>query len=723
MADDKTIFQRLNSIFRGTNRGSVPETVITAPPSSIERDRILFTTNDRNEYEKKLSTLRQQKYLAYQWKKAGADNSMESLAGYNAVKLMYRDVDLMDGCPEIGTALDIIAEESCPLNAEGKMLNIYSKSKRTEAILEDLFVNRLHLYTELPMIARHLCKYGNTFQLLNIDKENGVLGWMMLPVYEVDREENGYSASYAVSTMAPTATIKPDEVRFIWRGHNGDNPYMNWQIAHFRLLNDSFFLPYGVSMLHKARRAWRMWSMMEDAMLIWTLDKAIERRVYKIYVGNIDDQDVEAYVNQIANNFKRTPIIDPGTGQIDLRKNFLDVSADYFIPVRREDAPNPIETLQAASSQLQMEALEYMQLKMLTAMRVPKSFLNFQEANGKGQNLAFVDVRFARMINRIQQFLIMELNKIAMIHLYIMGLTDEIGNFTITLNNPSTQIETQELDDLTKRISAMQTALADPGTGIPMMSMHKALREIMKMSDSEIKDMLNEIRLEKAMAAELQATANIIKHTGMFDTTDRIYGDFEAMNNPQQQQAPQGEDDGMGGMGGGGGLGGLGGGDMGGDLGGDMDMDMGEPGGEEGSDLGGGGETDMDSAPDADNGTPIMEAVRSRKKTINETKKAATKSFTQQYFEMLSEGIKNEDEEAALDEPFDFDGKSVTMESTIKNVLDKFENLVDEDSLEREDILNEAIQHVEAMSGSSKENQDDTIDLGIKPKKQRNRKK
>ena len=723
MADDKTIFQRLNSIFRGTNRGSVPETVITAPPSSIERDRILFATNDRNEYEKKLSTLRQQKYLAYQWKKAGADNSMESLAGYNAVKLMYRDVDLMDGCPEIGTALDIIAEESCPLNAEGKMLNIYSKSKRTEAILEDLFVNRLHLYTELPMIARHLCKYGNTFQLLNIDKENGVLGWMMLPVYEVDREENGYSASYAVSTMAPTATIKPDEVRFIWRGHNGDNPYMNWQIAHFRLLNDSFFLPYGVSMLHKARRAWRMWSMMEDAMLIWTLDKAIERRVYKIYVGNIDDQDVEAYVNQIANNFKRTPIIDPGTGQIDLRKNFLDVSADYFIPVRREDAPNPIETLQAASSQLQMEALEYMQLKMLTAMRVPKSFLNFQEANGKGQNLAFVDVRFARMINRIQQFLIMELNKIAMIHLYIMGLTDEIGNFTITLNNPSTQIETQELDDLTKRISAMQTALADPGTGIPMMSMHKALREIMKMSDSEIKDMLNEIRLEKAMAAELQATANIIKHTGMFDTADRIYGDFEAMNNPQQQQAPQGEDDGMGGMGGGGGLGGLGGGDMGGDLGGDMDMDMGEPGGEEGSDLGGGGETDMDSAPDADNGTPIMEAVRSRKKTINETKKAATKSFTQQYFEMLSEGIKNEDEEAALDEPFDFDGKSVTMESTIKNVLDKFENLVDEDSLEREDILNEAIQHVEAMSGSSKENQDDTIDLGIKPKKQRNRKK
>ena len=462
--------------------------------------------------------------------------------------------------------------------------------------------------------------------------------------------------------------------------------------------------------------------MMEDAMLIWTLDKAIERRVYKIYVGNIDDQDVEAYVNQIANNFKRTPIIDPGTGQVDLRKNFIDVSADYFIPVRREDAPNPIETLQAANSQLQMDTLEYMQLKMLTAMRVPKSFLNFQEANGKGQNLAFVDVRFARMINRIQQFLIMELNKIAMIHLYIMGLTDEIGNFTITLNNPSTQVETQELEDLTKRINAMQVALADPGTGIPMMSMHKALREIMKMSDSDIKDMLNEIRLEKAMAAELQATANIIKKTGMFDTVDRIYGDYDAMNSDQPQQAQgQGEDDGMGGMGGGGGLGGLGGGDMGdmgdmGDLGGDMDL--GEPGGEEGSDLGGGGETDMDSAPDADNGTPLMEGLRRKKPALKEVKKKAAKSFTQQYFDILSEA-KKEEEDGTLDEPFDFDGKNVTMEETLKRVLDKFENLVDEDSLEREDIINEAIENVSAISGSS----EDAVDIGVEPKKTRKRKK
>jgi hypothetical protein len=701
-----TIFQRLNNVFRGTGRDNISPDVITTPPGMGDAaNRVLFSTNDKNEYERKLNTYKQQKYLAYQWKKVGADNAMESLAGYTAVKLMYRDADLMDGSPEIGTALDIISEETCPLTSKGKMINVYSSSKRTKAMLEDLFVNRLHIYTDLPMIARHLAKYGNTFMFLNIDKDNGIMGWTMLPVYEMDRVENGFTASYAISSTINNKDVRPDEVRFVWNGHNENNPFRNWQVAHFRLLNDSFFLPYGVSMLHKARRAWRMWSMMEDAMLIWRLDKAVERRVYKIFVGGINDADVEAYVQQIANNFKRTPIIDPATGQIDLRRNFLDVASDYFIPVRREDAPNPIETLAAANSQVQMEDVEYMQNKMFAALRVPKTFLNFQEAQGKGQNLSIMDVRFSRMINRIQQFLLMELNKIAMIHLYIMGLTDEIGNFQLSLNNPSAQIEAQELEDLTKRITTMQTALADPGTGIPMMSMHKALKEIMKMSDAEIKEMFLEIRFEKAMAAELAATANIIKKTGMFDNVDRIYGDYEAMNGGgQTQQQDEGEEDGLGGGGGG-----LGGG-LGGDLGGDMDMDLGEPGAEEGGDLGGeAGETDMGGAPAADGGEPLMENRKRRRPVLTENKSKKhliTKSFTERYFDMLAEHSKKTEE--IVEEIVDFNGKNATMEDKIRQVCSTIDNLINEEEYENENLINEAVS---ALSIDNNDVEVDDVDL------------
>lgn len=673
-----TIFQRLTNVFRGTGRNSISPDVVTSS-NWADANRVIYSTNDRAEYEKKLNTLKQQKFLAYQWKKAGADNAMESLAGYTAVKLMFRDVDLMDGSPEIGTALDIISEESCPINSKGKMLNIYSPTKRTKAMLEDLFVNRLHIFTDLPMIARHLVKYGNTYMLLNIDKDNGIMGWTMLPVYEIDRIENGFGPTYSMGTINGVRDIKPDEVTFVWNGHNEGNPYRNWQIAHFRYLNDSFFLPYGVSMLHKARRAWRMWSMMEDAMLIWRLDKAVERRVFKIFVGNIDDADVESYVQGIANNFKRTQLIDPATGQVDLRKNFLDIGTDYFIPVRTENAPTPIETLSAGNSQVQMEDIEYMQNKIFAAIRTPKTFLNFQEAQGKGQNLSLMDIRFARMINRLQQFLLLELNKIAMIHLYIMGFTDEISNFALSLNNPSSQLEAQELDDLTKRLTALQTAVSDPGNGIPLMSLHKALREIMKMSDAEIKEMLQEIRLEKAMAVELQSTPAIIKKTGMFDAVDRIYGDFNTVASGVIPQGQQGEG-GEGGMGGGAPLGGGDIGDMD-DMG---DMDLGTPGSETGGDLGGAtGSADMGQAPEADSGSPLME---------NKKYRAATKSFIEKYFDMLDEAQRVE---TGYDEKsIDFDGKEATIEENIKQVFNKIDNLVNEEDLKKEQIINEAVSAV-----------------------------
>ena len=623
-SNGKTIFQNLSNIM-GINRADAAGQNEFLS-NSLPGNEILFATNNKEEYEKKLNQYKQEKYLAYQWQRSAVENNMESLASYTAVKLMYRDCDLMDGVPEIGTALDIIADEVCNLSSDNQILKVSSKSRRIKSILEDLFYNRLKVATMLRMITRGMVKYGNHYMLLNVTK-NGIAGWRQMSVYETDRYEGGLSGYYGGGiTVNAGEDLKPDEVRFVHAGMNQATSYAEWQVAHFRLLNDSFFLPYGVSLLHKARRAWRMWSMMEDAMLIYRLDKSIERRVFKIYVGGINDQDVPAFVQEIANNFKRTPIIDPATGMVDLRKNFLDVSADYFIPVRDPSAPNPIETLQAAHNDTAMDDINYMQNKIFAAIRVPKAFINFQEANGKAQNLSLADIRFARMIMGVQQFLLAELNKIAMTHLYLLGFEDEITNFSLSMNIPTAQIESLELDALQKRVSVAAAALADPGIGMPLVSLHWALTNIMKLSDNEIKDILGEIRLEKAMAAELQATPMIIKKTGIFDTVDRIYGDYEAMNNPQQAQ-PQGQDQGMGGMmGGAGGGAALGG--LGGDLGGGMDMsggmDMGS-GAEGGSST---GSTDMGAAPEASAGQPLQERI---------TRKTAGKSVIDQYLDMLTE--------------------------------------------------------------------------------------
>ena len=269
-----------------------------------------------------------------------------------------------------------------------------------------------------------------------------------------------------------------------------------------------------------------------------------------------------------------------------------------------------------------MDDIKFVQNKVLTALRIPKSFLNFEETTGDGKNLALMDIRFTRTVNRIQQAFLMELTKIASIHLYILGFTDELTNFSLSMNNPSTQAEQLEIDNIQKKITAIRDAVSDPGNGIPIMSQTRALKEIMKWSDKDIQNNFEEIRLEKAISAELEKTSQIIKKTGIFDTVDRIYGEPGAEY--QENQEPQGEE-GMPPAGGGGGgfaSGDLGGGDMDmGDENADADIDnLGNIGDDESTDING----TEGEIPISDNqqAAPKTES-RKRKKTkklINENK-------------------------------------------------------------------------------------------------------
>ena len=579
---NRTIFQRLTDVV--INTGNTPPSTrrdiqYNLSPSS---DEVLYRFGSKEERDTKLKQLKQQKLLAHQWARIGYDTTMEQLAGVTQVRLMYRDADLMDATfPEISAALDIYAEEATCIGSKSAdggtgVINVYSKSERVKSVLEDLFVNRLDCHIMLEMIARSVCKYGNEYMFLNIDGKNGVLGWRELPVHEMRRVENGMMNAYGGIYSAPAAELKPDEVKFVWEGHNESAPYRNWQVAHFRLIKDNLFLPYGVSILNKARRAWRMLSMMEDGMLLYRLERSVERRVFKVNVGLIDDADVPAFLQEFMNNVKRAPIIDPQTGQLDLRKNFLDVSADYVIPVRNGQDPTSIDNLQPAQNPTSMDDIEYMQNKILSALRLPKTFLNFDEAQGKGQNLAIMDIRFARSVNSVQRALLMELTKIAIIHLYILGFTDDLTNFSLTMNNPSSQLESLELENQQKRINNATAALSEMGGGIPLMSWHRVQKDIMGLTDSEISDMLNEIRLESAISMELQLTSQIIKKTGVFKRADNLYGEPGAEYDYSQMQGDQG---GLGGgMGGGGGM--MGG--FGDELG-----DLGEPGASDEGVLGG----------------------------------------------------------------------------------------------------------------------------------------
>jgi hypothetical protein len=510
-----TVWQRLSQTFG-------PNSLLKQdyPTFKFDKKELLRTTN-RDDYEREKLQAQQTFYLTNQWAKV--ENNLYSQAIYyepSRLSAQY-DYESMEYTPEISAALDIYSEESTTTNEDGFILQIYSESKRIKSVLAELFNNNLDINTNLPMWTRNTCKYGDNFVYLKLDPEKGIIGCQQLPTIEIERHEVGVSAKITVDI-----TQEKDEnkkaLHFTWKNRNME--FQSWEIAHFRLLGDDRKLPYGTSMLEKARRIWKQLLLSEDAMLIYRTSRAPERRMFKVFVGNMNDDDVEAYVNRVANKFKREQVVDSKTGNVDMRFNQMAVDQDYFIPVRDPAAPDPITTLPGATNLSEIADIEYIQKKLLTALRVPKAFLGFEEVVGDGKNLSLQDIRFARTINRIQKSMIAELNKIAIVHLFLLGFEDELQNFTLGLTNPSTQADLLKIDVWKEKVLLYKDLVADPGNGIQPTSSTWAKKHIFGWSDEEIRLDLQQQRIERAVGEELKATPTVISKTGLFDNIDKLYG-------------------------------------------------------------------------------------------------------------------------------------------------------------------------------------------------------
>ena len=514
-----TVWQRLSKAFG-------PNSLLNQdyPTYKLDKKELLKTTS-KAEFEKEKLQAQQTYYLGNQWTKIES-NLYTQAVYYEPTRLAsFYDYESMEYTPEISAALDIYGEESTTVDQNGYMLQVYSESKRIKSILTDLFNNALDINTNLPMWTRNTCKYGDNFVYLKLDGEKGIVGAMQLPNIEIERLERGMAAKSANVEELP----ENRGLRFKWKAK--DMEFNTWEIAHFRLLGDDRKLPYGTSMLEKARRIWKQLLLAEDAMLIYRTSRAPERRVFKVFVGNMDDKDVEPYVQRVANKFKRSQVVDSSSGNVDMRFNQMAVDQDYFIPVRDQAAASPIETLPGAQNLAEIADIEYIQKKMLTALRVPKAFLGFEETVGGGKDLSLMDIRFARTINRIQKCMIAELNKIAIIHLFLLGFEDELSNFTLGLTNPSSQADLLKIDIFKEKLLAYKDAVT-PIEGIAPVSVSWGKKHILGFSDEEIKLDLQQQRIEKAAGAELTNTATIITHTGIFDNIDKLYG-----NKPGAPQA------------------------------------------------------------------------------------------------------------------------------------------------------------------------------------------
>lgn len=364
-------------------------------------------------------------------------------AGYGAMReQLYRDYESMDQDPILASALDIYADESTTRDESGDILKISTPDDGIREVLENLFYDVLNVDFNLWPWIRNLCKYGDFYLHLHISEEYGIINVNPLPAHSIDREED-------------TDPENPYYVKFVDRQQKGIE-YENYEMAHFRLLSDQNYVPYGKSMLENGRRIFKQLQLMEDAMLIHRIMRAPSKRVFKIDIGNIPPNEVENYMNQIMNKMKKEPHVDKRTGEYNLRYNIQNMTEDFYLPVRGNNSNTEITELGGLQYD-GTEDIEYLKSKLLAALKIPKAYLGYDESLSGKATLAQEDIRFARTIERIQRIVEGELNKIAIVHLFAQGYEDEdLVNFSISLNNPSTIYTREQIDILSSKLNLIR---------------------------------------------------------------------------------------------------------------------------------------------------------------------------------------------------------------------------------------------------------------------------
>ena len=362
---------------------------------------------------------------------------------------LFRDYEAMDTDSIIASALDIYADECTSRDEFGDVLTIRSQNDRVHKVLRNLFYDVLNIEFNMWPWARNMLKLGDFYLHLNIAEKYGVIGVDPISAYELIREErfdpeNPHRVRFRrdVSSLSGFSNVI----------QNGEE-YDNYEIAHFRLLTDTNFLPYGRSIIEPARKVWKQIVLMEDAMLIHRIMRAADKRIFKIDIGNIPPNEVDAFMELTINKMKKVPYMDPETGQYNLKFNMQNMMEDFYLPVRGGESGTSIDNLAGLTFD-SIQDIEYLKNRLLGSLKIPKAYLGFEEDTSGKATLASQDFRFARTVERIQRIMVSELYKIAIIHLTAQGFSDdEVVDFELSFTAPSTVYEKEKIELWTSKMT------------------------------------------------------------------------------------------------------------------------------------------------------------------------------------------------------------------------------------------------------------------------------
>jgi len=456
--------------------------------------------------------------------------------------MIYSEYDVMDQDAIIASALDILADESTLKNDMGEVLSIRSANEDIQKILYNLFYDVLNIEFNMWMWIRQMCKYGDFFLKLEIAEKFGVYNVIPYTAYHMERQE-GYDEK---NPAAIRYLYNPEGINgggsvgsgYYTVNQNPDNTtgivFDNYEMAHFRLVGDVNYLPYGRAYIEPARKLYKQYSLMEDAMLIHRIARAPEKRVFYVNVGAIPPNEIETFMQKTISSMKRTPMIDEKTGEYNLKYNMQNMMEDFYIPVRGNDQTTKIDTTPGLQYD-GIQDVEYLRGKLFAALKIPKAFLGYEEGVEGKATLAQQDIRFARTIDRIQRIILSELNKIALVHLYTQGYTDEsLTNFTLDMTTPSI-IYDQERIELMKSKAELSGTLLEQGL-VPSDWIYDNIYHFSEDQYDEYRVLAREDAKRKFRLAQIEAEGNDPVETGKSYGTPHdlasLYGKGRTMSDP-----------------------------------------------------------------------------------------------------------------------------------------------------------------------------------------------
>lgn len=436
------------------------------------------------------------------WNTGGYNMGLNPHFNYPMTRMnMYADYELMDNEAIVATVLDIIGEESTLKNPDGNILTITSSNEAIERELHRLFYDILNIEFNLYGWVRNTAKYGDCFLHLTLVENFGIQTVMPLSVYNTEREE-GYDplnrSAVRFRSMDSGAGIGFSSTT------NNERYFKNFEIAHFRMIGDSNYLPYGKSYLEPARRTYKQYVLLKDALILHQIMRAPEKRIFNVDVGNLPPNEIEPFIKNFMATIKKTPFMDPNTGDYNMKYNLQNGLEDFILPRRGTSSGTTIETTPGLTNQGATDVVEFLRSELFAAFKVPKSFMGYEaDVSGKS-TLSAQDIRFSRTIERIQRIILSELTKMALIHLYMLGYNnEELTNFDLKLYAPSIVYEQEKINLLNEKTAAAQS-MFDSG----LFSSDYIYETIFDMSEEKYRAMREGILADKKRTFRLAQVEN-----------------------------------------------------------------------------------------------------------------------------------------------------------------------------------------------------------------------